>query len=195
MMENRSFDHMLGYLMKDDMPQVRGLSRDEVNLDHEGGTHSVHQFDASATNVQRRGEALQKRLDPSHSKKAVATQIGTDMDGFVKDYVASRKTDKGDPDKDFPRDLWDVPMGYYTGKDMPTYDHLAHTYCVCGAWHSSVPGATWPNRLYAVAGREGQQVWKDSELFQLLTKKGIAGRQAAQRPDLPRPRLHPPPRR
>lgn len=172
MMENRSFDHMLGYLMKDDMPLVRGLSRDEFNLDPGGGKHSVHQFDASATNVQRRGEALQKRLDPSHSKKGVENQIGANMDGFVKDYVASRRTDKGEQDKDFPRDLWNVPMGYYTGKDLPTYDHLAHTYCVCDAWHSSVPGDTWPNRLYAVAGREGDQVWKDSELFQLLTRRG-----------------------
>jgi phospholipase C len=172
MMENRSFDHMLGYLMKDDMPQVRGLNRDEVNLDHQGGEHSVHPFDASATNVQRRFEALQKRLDPSHSKKGVETQIGTDMDGFVKDYVASRKTDKGEQDQDFPEDLWNVPMGYYTGKDLPSYDHLAHTYCVCDAWYSSVPGDTWPNRQYAVAGREGDQVWKDSELFQLLTSKG-----------------------
>ncbi|MDQ3729654.1 MAG: hypothetical protein M3355_08690 [Actinomycetota bacterium] len=169
MMENRSFDHMLGYLTKADMPTVNGLTGEEVNHDDEGGEHSVHPFDASATNVQRRGEALEKRLDPSHSKKGVETQIGTEMDGFVKDYVASRKADKGE---DFPRDLWNVPMGYYTGKDLPTYDHLAHTYCVCDAWHSSVPGDTWPNRLYAVAGREGDQVWKDSELFQRLTSKG-----------------------
>lgn len=172
MMENRSFDHMLGYLTKDDMPEVRGLQRDEANLDHEGGIHPVHQFDARATNVQRRGEALEKRLDPSHSKKGVEQQIGTSMDGFVIDYVATRKTDKGEQDTSFPRELWNVPMGYYTGKDLPTYDHLAHTYCVCDAWHSSVPGDTWPNRQYAVAGREGEQVWKKSELFQLLTKKG-----------------------
>jgi phospholipase C len=172
MMENRSFDHMLGYLTQDDMPQIRGLNRHESNLDHEGGTHPVHQFDASATNVQRRGEALAKRLDPSHSKKSVEKQIGADMDGFVKDYIDSRKTEKGERDKDFPSDLWNVPMGYYTGKDLPTYDHLAHTYCVCDAWHSSVPGDTWPNRLYALAGREGSQAWGDSELLQRLTSKG-----------------------
>ncbi len=172
MMENRSFDHMLGYLTRDDMPDVRGLTRSKVNFDEAGSEHRVHPFDASATDVQRRGEALQKRLDPSHSRDSVARQIGTNMDGFVMDYVATRKTADGDPDTDFPRDLWDVPMGYYTGKDLPTYDHLAHTYCVCDAWHSSVPGDTWPNRLYAVAGREQPQVWKDSELFRLLTTKG-----------------------
>jgi phospholipase C len=169
MMENRSFDHMLGYLKRDDMPEVRGLERDEVNLDDEGAEHAVHPFDASATRVQRRGEALQKHLDPSHSKTGVQSQIGTTMDGFVKDYVRSRKTDKGI--EDFPRDLWNVPMGYYTGKDVPTYDHLAQSYCVCDAWHSSVPGDTWPNRLYAVCGRDGKTVWKDSGLREILTSR------------------------
>jgi phospholipase C len=36
---------------------------------------------------------------------------------------------------------------------VPVYDHLAAHFCVCDTWHSSVPGATWPNRLYAVAGQ------------------------------------------
>ena len=51
-----------------------------------------------------------------------------------------------------------VPMGYYTGKDLPTYEYLAHQFCVCDAWHASVPGDTWPNRLYSLAGREGEKV-------------------------------------
>lgn len=169
MMENRSFDHMLGYLMQADMPEVRGLNGEEFNLDAEGGSHEVHTFDAQATKVQRTGEALQKRLDPCHSKHCVEEQIGTANDGFVKSYVASRKTDNGELDTDFPRERWNVPMGYYTGKDLPAYDYLARTYCVCDAWHSSVPGDTWPNRLYAVAGREGKPVWKESELFRRLT--------------------------
>ena len=33
MMENRSFDHMLGYLKGSRMPEVRGLERNEFNLD------------------------------------------------------------------------------------------------------------------------------------------------------------------
>jgi phospholipase C len=44
-------------------------------------------------------------------------------------------------------------MGYYDGEDLPVYDHLAAEYCVVDRWFSSVPGATWPNRLYAVTGR------------------------------------------
>jgi phospholipase C len=44
-------------------------------------------------------------------------------------------------------------MGYYDGDDLPVYDHLAAEYCVVDRWFSSVPGATWPNRLYAMTGQ------------------------------------------
>jgi phospholipase C len=43
-------------------------------------------------------------------------------------------------------------MGYYNGGDLPVYDHLASEFAVCDRWFSSVPGSTWPNRLYAVCG-------------------------------------------
>jgi phospholipase C len=46
-------------------------------------------------------------------------------------------------------------MGYYSKKHLPTYDFLARHFCVCDAWHSSVPDDTWPNRLFALGGREG----------------------------------------
>jgi phospholipase C len=170
MMENRSFDHMLGYLTRAGMPEVRGLEGTESNLDKDGRKHQVHAFDASAKKVQRSGEALQKRLDPSHSPQSVKAQVARKNGGFVKDYVATRKRPDGKPDGRFPRKLWDVPMGYYEGKDLVTYDHLARTYCVCDAWHASVPGDTWPNRLYAVAGREGASVFHKSDLLDLLTR-------------------------
>jgi phospholipase C len=171
MMENRSFDHMLGYLTRDGLPAVRGLEGNEFNLDHEGIAHPVHLFDAGANTVQRPGEALQKRLDPSHSKDGVRNQIGTAMDGFVRDYLDSRKASDWESDEAFDRDLAKVPMGYYTRESLPTYDYLARAYCVCDAWHSSVPGDTWPNRMYALAGCAGEQVWKKSGLYRLLTGK------------------------
>jgi hypothetical protein len=43
-------------------------------------------------------------------------------------------------------------MGFYNADDLPVYDHLASEYCVVDRWFSSVPGATWPNRLYSIAG-------------------------------------------
>src|SRR5690349_9961452 len=145
MMENRSFDHMLGYLRTDGMPEVNGLTGEEFNLGPDGTQVALKEFDADAHDVQRMGEALQKKLDPDHSKHGVGLQIdGGTMDGFVRAFVQSRK-----PEDAIGRDLWMVPMGHYTGKDVPVYDYLARTFCVCDAWHASVPGDTWPNRLYS----------------------------------------------
>jgi phospholipase C len=167
MMENRSFDHMLGYLHRAGKAEVRGLAGDETNPDPEGNPIAVHRLDAHAAAEQRRqSEALEKALDPSHSKGSVATQIGTAMDGFVADYVATR----GDREE-FPRELWPVPMGYYDAESLPSYDYFARGYCVCDEWYSSVPGDTWPNRQYALAGRESENVWKRSEILDILTRK------------------------
>ncbi len=44
-------------------------------------------------------------------------------------------------------------VGYYDAGDVPVYEHLAREFAVCDRWFSSVPGATWPNRLYAISGR------------------------------------------
>jgi phospholipase C len=160
MMENRSFDMMLGHLSLDGMGDVAGLTGPEVNFNvGPGGEHiGITAFHADGVRVQRHGEALQKRLDPDHSKKGVRVQLGKGYGtvpngGFVKAFIDTRK-----PEDEVGEDLWIVPMGYYTAQDLPTYSFLAHEFCVCDAWHASVPGDTWPNRLFAVAGQEGPKV-------------------------------------
>jgi phospholipase C len=160
MMENRSFDMMLGHLSLDGMSDVEGLTGPEVNFNvGPGGEHiAITAFDADGERVQRHGEALQKRLDPDHSKHGVQVQLGHGYGtmpngGFVKAFIETRK-----PQDNVGEDLWIVPMGYYTAQDLPTYSFLAHEFCVCDAWHASVPGDTWPNRLFSVTGREGPKV-------------------------------------
>lgn len=96
MMENRSFDHMLGHLSLEGMADVNGLTGQEFNLDLNGNKIAVTAFDADAHRVQRHGEALQRKLDPDHSKAAVRTQLGKGYGdfangGFVKSFIESRK--------------------------------------------------------------------------------------------------------
>jgi phospholipase C len=158
MMENRSFDHMLGYLKQEGMPDVNGLNGDEYNVDGNGNKIQVTRFDADGSTIQKPGEALVKGLDPDHSKQGVQVQLGDGYGdfpngGFVKAFIDTRK-----PEDNVGQDLWMVPMGYYGSKDLPTYDFLARNFCVCDAWHSSVPGDTWPNRLYSLTGKEGPKV-------------------------------------
>ena len=137
MLENRSFDHMLGYLsLEGGRRDIDGLQAGFVN-EYEGCSFPVHHL--SSTVVAE---------DPDHSSGSVDLQVGAGgMDGFVASYAATmhaRGIYDGDP----------APiMGYYGAADVPVFDHLASEFVVCDHWFSSVPGATWPNRLYALCGR------------------------------------------
>ncbi len=134
MLENRSFDHMLGYLSLElGRTDIDGLRPEKANR-YRGHDYPVHHLDR---------RTLTKAEDPAHDGPSIAAQLSNQNGGFVANYAKERPAagDKG------------IVMGYYNGDDLPTYDHLAREYCVCDRWFSSVPGATWPNRLYAVAGK------------------------------------------
>jgi phospholipase C len=137
MMENRSFDHMLGYLsLEGGRSDVDGLRAEFAN-EYDGRRYPVHHLRTTAI-----------ADDPDHSAAAVDLQTGGGkMDGFVASFVKTL-SDRGVPDHDA-----DAIMGYYIAADVPVYDHLAREFAVCDRWFSSVPGATWPNRLYALCGR------------------------------------------
>jgi phospholipase C len=136
MLENRSFDHMLGYLsLSGRRPDIDGLRREHSN-EHEGRSYPVHHLGTTAVD-----------LDPDHSAGAIDQQLadGT-MSGFVTsaaEILAARGVEGGDPA---------CVMGYYDASDVPVYDHLAEEYALCERWFSSVPGSTMPNRLYALCG-------------------------------------------
>jgi phospholipase C len=144
MLENRSFDHMLGYLSLeggradvDGLPGAPGLLNRYDNSTY--GSHHLAETKLS-TEVE----------DPGHSGRDVREQLSDDNTGFAANfakhaaaYVAQHGGPMPDPG---------LVMGYYNAADLPVYDFLAEHFMVCDRWFSSVPGATWPNRLYAVAG-------------------------------------------
>ena len=137
MLENRSFDHMLGYLSHEGgRDDVDGLRAEFAN-EHDGRRYPVHHLDSTAIPD-----------DPDHSAAAVDLQLGGGrMDGFVSSFAKTLDElglESADPGR---------VMGYYNADDVPVYDHLAREFAICDRWFSSVPGATWPNRLYAICGR------------------------------------------
>ena len=137
MLENRSFDHMLGYLsLEGGRHDIDGL-REAFANDHGGHRYPVRHLETTAIPD-----------DPDHSAGAVDLQVsGGTMNGFVESYartLSGRGVNHADPGR---------VMGYYNAADVPVYDHLARQFAVCDRWFSSVPGATWPNRLYAICGR------------------------------------------
>jgi hypothetical protein len=139
MLENRSFDHMLGYLsLNGRRPDVDGLRLGFIN-EHEGRSYPVHHRHTTAI-----------PMDPDHSASGIDQQVaGGAMTGFVTSAAATparQGREDGDPA---------CVMGYYDGADVPVYDHLAEEFAVCDRWFSSVAGSTMPNRLYALCGGAG----------------------------------------
>jgi phospholipase C len=170
MMENRSFDQMLGHLTRNGMPEVNGLQGAESNQGPDGTDYPVHPYEPEETVFHPAQDPTGKIFDPCHGKGCVQEQLSGGNAGFVKNFLATRHDKKGNL-VEIPERYRGLVMGYYTAEHLPVYDHLARHFCVCDAWHSSVPGDTWPNRLYALAGREGQSIGhKPSPWARLLAR-------------------------
>ncbi len=146
MLENRSFDQMLGYLkLEGGRDEVDGLTAGLSNR-YKEKDYEIHPF--TSTIFQN---------DPCHSAACVALQVSNNNGGFVEDYAARHPTDD-------PGNI----MGYHNGSTVPVYDHLARNFCICDKWFSPVRGATWPNRLYSIMGRaDGSKDNKRVPLYNL----------------------------
>jgi phospholipase C len=139
MLENRSFDHMLGFL-----PYGGKLTGREFNL--------VNPADPNSERVFVNNQAgYVSEINPPHDLPDVNTQLfgagdtSTDpapMNGFVKSCLVPAggdvKTGK-------------AIMDCFDPAKLPTLSALAQEFCLCDRWFSSVPGPTWPNRLYVHA--------------------------------------------
>jgi phospholipase C len=144
MLENRSFDSMLGYLSLEGVREdIDGLKGQEKNA-YGGTPYPVHHLTRTAWN----GELE----DPCHGPACIDLQISNGaMSGFVQSYAEYLAGLEPGGVLPAGADIGLV-MGYFNADDLPVYDHLAREYCVCNRWFSSVAGATWPNRLYSLAG-------------------------------------------
>jgi phospholipase C len=153
MMENRSFDHMLGSLKAVD-PRIDGLTGTESNPDTTN----------TAITVQSLAE-YQGQLDPdpNHSFPAVDQQIfngGTTptMKGFIKSYFQERR-DVAHSQK---------IMYYFKANKVPVLTRLAQEFAVFNRWFASIPGPTLCNRAFAHYGTSFGHV--GMELFYVNTK-------------------------
>jgi phospholipase C len=153
MLENRSFDHMLGFsgitgtdAATGQSTQVNGLSGKESNS-FAGQSYGVRQ-PADYT----------MPVDPGHEFPDVVTQLCGPAatypsggpyppivnSGFVASYAASGgQSDPGEI------------MKCYSPSQLPVLNALAREFAVCDNWHASMPGPTWPNRLFVHAASSG----------------------------------------
>jgi phospholipase C len=130
MMENHSFDNLLGALSRS-RPEVEGLTFvDDVAVDWNPGVIGTpDRVTAFPLQNTAQGSDVSQSWQESHE------QINDGaMDGFVRTAKSTQ------------------PMGYYTPEILPFAYSLASTFALGNQWFSSLPGPTYPNRRFLLAG-------------------------------------------
>jgi phospholipase C len=124
MMENRSFDHMLGWLEGADGRQ-RGLRY----VDASGVPHSTYRL---APDFQGCGHP-----DPDHSYEGGRVEYN---DGRCDGWLRAGANDE-------------YSIGYYTKKDLSFFADAAPRWTVCDRYFSAIMAGTFANRIYQHAAQ------------------------------------------
>jgi len=164
MLENRSYDHLLGYVPHPD-PSADGLL---------GGTFTNPGWGRGPAVAASPDAKQVLPVGPDHSHDAVMQQLalrrGTPRNrGFVRSYERKGRG-LGAPayggllatPVNLARNLFAHPGPAVTGRGplvmasqppgaVPVLATLAREFAVCSRWFCSVPGETWPNRNFAHA--------------------------------------------
>jgi phospholipase C len=118
MMENRSFDHFLGWLPRADGRQAGLTYTDPNGVSHK--TYHQSQFDGCGFK------------DPDHSYGGGRLHYNNgQMNGFLSDTGNDA-----------------FAIGYYGAEDRPFMSQLAQAYTTCDRYFCSILGPTYPNRLF-----------------------------------------------
>ena len=127
MMENRSFDHYLGWV-----PGADGIQAGMNFIDKNGQTHATY-----ALGPQRYDGC--GVFDPNHGYDGGRTHFnGGLLDGFLQTV---------------PEGTDIFPIGYYGADDLPFYKAVAEHYTVCDRYFSGLLASTYPNRMYMHTGQ------------------------------------------
>ena len=190
-LENRSFDHMLGFLYADsgnvspaNRQPFEGLTSEESNSNAIGAAVPISALTPEtayvyftpgadpgegyvATNMQLFGEA-------SPPAGAAATNSGfvTDFAETLKGIDAHRPIISGTTASDI--------MEVFTPGLLPVLSGLARGFAVCDHWYSSVPTETFPNRAFLCAATsqghmdDSTSKYTSQSIFGLLSTHNLA---------------------
>lgn len=161
MMENRSYDHVLGYRA------ARGDGADGLTPEMIAAIESAAPggFDVRrlaeagfAKNAQ--GRMTRLPLSVGHELHDVTQQLGQRITGpegrtinspagFVENFAPRVKLPPGAaPHGVVANDV----LGFYDDSDLPFFGFLAEHYAYCDRYFCSHPGPTLPNRMYSLTG-------------------------------------------
>jgi phospholipase C len=142
MMENHSFDNLLGALSGSGQPKAHGLRFDSAGNARNSnpaasGRGRVQSFPLPTT---EQAPSVTQTWNATHE------QInGGKMDGFVKSVGN------------------DEPMGYWTEDVLPFAYSFARSFTLANRWFCSAPCQTYPNRRFLMAATAYGDIATDSE--------------------------------
>lgn len=191
MLENRSFDHMLGYLyaangnVSPTGQPLEGLAGTESNPDENGVAVPVFQIQATDQNAYYMPGA-----DPGEGYAATNSQLfGTTSapvppaatnQGFVTDFSYTLGWEATENWSILPGTTADSIMGIFTPQMLPILSALAQGFAVCDNWFASVPTETLPNRAFVNAGtsqghmNDAATAYTCPSIFGLLSQNNIS---------------------
>jgi phospholipase C len=188
MLENRSFDHMLGFLYADSDNKspagsaFEGLSGTESNPDSTGKPVPVYKIKTTTANAY-----FMPGADPGEGYTATNSQLFNTTtapvpptatnNGFVTDYAYTLGWQSKESGWSIlPGTVATDIMGMFTPTMLPVLSGLARGFAVCDQWFSSAPTETLPNRAFACAGTsqghmdDKTKTFTAPSIFGLLTK-------------------------
>jgi phospholipase C len=147
MLENRSFDNLLGKLYPASST-FDGLTGNETNPDGASGVGVWNKPGVDTTTMSI------PTPDPGELWTDINSQLFGDgdplapsppgMSGFIKNYLA-----QATPGHAFSAESI---MHYFTPDQVPVISALAKQFAVCDRWFASAPCQTWPNRFFVHTG-------------------------------------------
>jgi phospholipase C len=193
MMENRSFDHLLGTLSNvngimsangSPNPQFFNLANPADSTSKQYAVGTPGNFAVPSQDIGKGGFG-----GPGHSFAAATQQLDASattesgvanpapLNGFIANYIRELKSNG----RSSPSDQEIIePMTNFTAAQMPVMSALATEFCVCDQWYSEVPGPTEPNRLFVHAAtsagfvdNEWQAPISAQTIYQLLEQAGF----------------------
>lgn len=185
MLENRAFDHIFGFsgfkgtdAVTGEPTAVNGVNPSiDFNLDNPTDNTSTKIPATVPADFCLINDGSNAQADPGHEFENVLNQLGIfknkedgsiqtpldyydpatgvypliDNSGFYYDYKNKNNNDL----KQEPAVSPEKVMDCFTHDQLPILNKLAAEFAICDNWFSSLPGPTWPNRFFMMAGTSG----------------------------------------
>lgn len=152
MMENRSFDHLLGWL-----PNADGMQEGLSYVDAAGATFTTYPLAPDYTGC--------GHPDPDHSWEGGRVEYN---DGAMDGFLVAGMNDE-------------YAIGYYVEADRPFLSALAREYTTSDRFFASIMGPTYPNRIFQHAAQTDRlentlDISSLPTIWDRLAEKGVSAR-------------------